>query len=472
MKTSHIGYSTNIGISIKNKFGYKKWDRTSAAVCEYLQYNENRKMILAAYRGWGKTEGVNVAFAEWKMMRNLLKSEDDETKCRYYSIMYVGADAAFAQNNLGSFKKAMESNEILAPIRPTNYTQTQMIQLGRKNTAKYIHTFDNQESKPNLIAKGIISNLSGHRANLIIGDDLEGNNNSSSAVKRDVVFKNVKEFNHICDLNYGGESEIVLLGTFHAKEDSLYKKLVEECGYDIYCFPKLIPTKEQSKSIMRLHPLYQELQDLGAKPGDIIAPYRNSLKSIAEDMSVGDWDFSTQTMMMHKALGGDNNSLSIEDFIIFDKFSHTSTPNWLEWGKIEERVVGDFSDQSESIDWDNEESDDYEIKSNVAFIEVDSEVTGNFYYATNNPYSFSKPERRIAYIDPSADGDDETVLAIGYLNNKFYFIDDVFGIGGKLSIGNHSGASDETFRILIERCTRKDVEVIYVECVWSLVDVG
>ena len=88
---------------------------------------------------------------------------------------------------------------------------------------------------PSVKSVGITGQMTGSRADIIIGDDIEIPNNSSTQGQREKLSEHIKEFEAI--IKPGGE--IIFLGTPQT-EHSVYNLLTDR-GYDIRMWPARYP---------------------------------------------------------------------------------------------------------------------------------------------------------------------------------------------------------------------------------------
>ena len=84
---------------------------------------------------------------------------------------------------------------------------------------------------PSVVSKGITSQITGSRADLIIADDVESLNNSATFLMREKLLSSIAEFEAV--LKPGGE--VIYLGTPQT-EQSIYHGLHEK-GYDTRIWP-------------------------------------------------------------------------------------------------------------------------------------------------------------------------------------------------------------------------------------------
>ena len=94
---------------------------------------------------------------------------------------------------------------------------------------------------PSVVSKGITSQITGSRADLIVADDIESLNNSATQTMRDKLSEAIKEFDAVLK----PDGNIVVLGTPQT-ESSLYSVLPER-GFIPRIWPSRYPTASQRK---------------------------------------------------------------------------------------------------------------------------------------------------------------------------------------------------------------------------------
>jgi hypothetical protein len=189
-------------------------------IAYYLQHGPKRRMI-QAFRGIGKT-WITTAYAAWRLYI------DPQLK-----ILIVSAGGTHADNTAIFLRMLIDSMPILEFLKPGPETKrTAMVEFDvRPATAA---------QSASVTSIGITGQMTGKRADLIIGDDIETPNNSETQMMREKIASKTEEFASL--LTPKDESEVVYLGTPQV-EQSLYNKLPER-GYDIRIWPARYPDKK------------------------------------------------------------------------------------------------------------------------------------------------------------------------------------------------------------------------------------
>lgn len=187
-------------------------------ISSYLQHGPRRKVI-QAFRGVGKS-WITTAYAVWRLYC------DPDKK-----IMVVSASKQAADNFSVFALQLINGMPELKHLSPRGDQRSAKVQ------------FDvglARESKdPSLRSLGVTSQLTGSRADIIIPDDIEVPNNSSTQQMREKLSEQVKEFDAI--LKPGGE--ITFLGTPQC-EQSIYN-LLQQRGYETRIWPARFPDEKQ-----------------------------------------------------------------------------------------------------------------------------------------------------------------------------------------------------------------------------------
>ncbi len=192
--------------------------------------------IIAAYRAFGKS-WITGAYCLWLLLRTptleITVASASEGKC----VLFIG------------FVKDLMK---LIPFCNHLYPDSSCT-----NNKTMVDTPLHEPSQSNsLAAIPIMANgLTGRRSDVIIGDDLEVPNNSTSLLKRNKLLERVTEFEAILgDVPEDGKIKFkqkVLLGTPQTQE-TLYMRLVKDNGYQMRIWPSRFPNDEQMDRIGHL----------------------------------------------------------------------------------------------------------------------------------------------------------------------------------------------------------------------------
>ena len=277
---------------------------------------------------------------------------------------------------------------------------------------------------PSVKSLGITSQLTGSRADIIVGDDVEVPTNSATQTMREKLAEQVKEFDAI--LKPLDDSKILFLGTPQC-EDSIYNKL-QERDYKARIWPAKYLTPQTNEK--GYNGAVSGLCVDADKANKSTEPTRFSdIDLLEREMSYGRSGFAMQFMLDTRLSDADRHPLKLSELIVADVDAEMA-PEKLVWA------------QSPDLVWDGSVP-------NVGF-------TGDRYYRPLQtvgdyvPYTGS-----VMSIDPSGRGKDETGYAVVKMLNGTLFVPDAGGLMG--------GYSEETLRTLAMKAKQHKVNAIIVE---------
>ena len=349
-------------------------------IAYYLQHGPRRKVI-EAFRGVGKS-WITSAYVVWRLLINPnLK----------FLVVSASKDRA---NNFTTFTRRLISEiDILRCLAPTPDQRDSMI------------SFDvgpaSPDHSPSVKSVGIFGQLTGTRADEIIGDDIEVPNNSLTQAMRERVSEAVKEFDSI--IKPGGS--ITFLGTPQC-EQSLYNILPER-GYSVRVWPARYPDDAQASTYGdRLSPLIlQAIAQGKAVSGRSTDPRRFSDDDLMErELSYGRAGFNLQFMLDTTLSDANRYPLKLRDLIVMDADINFKGPENITWGASPDLVHTELPCVGLN-------GDRYHRPQRMA--------------DTWLPYTGS-----VMAIDPSGRGKDETSYAVAKMLNGFIFVPDAGGLTG------------------------------------------
>jgi hypothetical protein len=276
---------------------------------------------------------------------------------------------------------------------------------------------------PSVKSVGITGQLTGSRADLIVGDDIEIPSNSSTPDLRFKLSELVKEFAAVLSPN----GKIVYLGTPQT-ELSLYNVL-EGRGYQLRIWTARYPNQEQLKGYAsRIAPFILDRLDTH-DAGSPVDPMRFNEEDLLErELEYGKSGFALQFMLDTMLSDTNKFPLKISDFI----------------------VAACLSDKAPSeIMWTNNPLLKLKDLPNVA-------MAGQSYYASEVIRSSYVPyDSSVMVIDPSGRGADETAYAVAKMCCGNIYIPSAGGMQG--------GYSDEVMIAMCNIAKNHKVNKIVVE---------
>lgn len=346
-------------------------------IADYLQYGPKRS-IIQAFRGVGKSH-ITVAFVVWCLLRNA-----------QYKIMVVSASKVLADDFATFVQRLiweMEGLDYLVPA-PDQRQSKIAFDVGPAIADK----------SPSVKSVGITGQITGSRADLIIGDDIEVLNNAFTQTARDKLSEAVKEFDAV--LKPLPHARILFLGTPQT-EDSLYTKLPER-GYEVRIWPARMPDAK----LLELygHSLAPYVEALGLAAGQPTDPLRFDDNDLIErEASYGKAGFAMQFMLSTQLSDMERFPLKVRDLIVMSIDPDTA-PLKLQWGPLEDRQYKDLPNVAMR-------GDHMFPPMNVG--DITSEFTG-----------------AVLAIDPSGRGADETGYAVVKMINGYLYVPAAGGLQG------------------------------------------
>ena len=356
--------------------------RCQIDMCKKLAAGDNRRFILQAFRGIGKSF-LTCGFVVWKLWNN------PDLK-----FMIVSASKERADANSIFIKRIIDLMPQLQELKPKQGQRDAVISFD-VGPAKPDHS-------PSVKSVGITGQLTGSRADILIADDVEVPNNSATQSARDRLSELVKEFDAI--LKPGGT--IIYLGT-PQNEMTLYREL-EGRGYTTTIWPARYPRdkKDWQSYGDRLAPMLQaELEEDPEAfywlPTDEVRFDDTDLKE--RELSYGKAGFALQFMLNPNLSDAEKYPLKLRDLIVAD-LDPASSPMVYQW-------LPNPQNKREDVP-------------NVGLM-------GDSYHTYQTVGSaFSSYTQKILVIDPSGRGKDETGYAVLYQLNGYIFAMEVGGMRG------------------------------------------
>lgn len=332
------------------------------SMADYLQ-NGPRHAVIMAFRGAAKS-WITAAFTLWNLYKN-----------PQYKVMVVS----------GSMKRAVAFTTFcLALIRDMpllSFLEPTAKQ--RQSTTLFDVGPARPDQTPSLAAFGITGQLTGSRADLIIGDDVETTQNSLTAMMREKLNEATKEFEAI--LKPGGK--IKFLGTPQST-DSVYNKLPTDgpFPYVTRIWPILFPdVKQIARYGAKLSPFIRNRA--AGNEGKSTEPTRFSKDEIdAKLRRYGSSGFALQFMLDTSIADVSRYPLKLHNLIVMS-LPLDKAPDEVVWGRTEETALSHLPTMGMAGD--------------------------RFYGPISKSDKYSKYNSIKAIIDTSGEGEDETSITIG-----------------------------------------------------------
>ena len=374
-------------------------------MAEFLQYGGDRK-LLKGFRGIAKS-WVTASFCEWCWLRN-----------RDYRIMIVSGNQKKADEISLFIKQSIDGFPVLEPLKWSDW-EKQHVRWG-------IQQFNVKGAPPDIApsckAVSIGSMITGSRAHLIIGDDIETPNNSATVDARELLLAQLGEFESV--LLPGGS--VVLLGTPQS-EESVYN-VVTTRGYATRTIPARVP-EEQDIGIYgnTLSEIVRGMYDKGLF-GQPTEPKRFP-EEVLLQKEAGQTKSSWKLQMMLDTTLSDQDRypLKLKDLMVISTDS-LKAPMTVVWSSLEKhRATG------------------------IPLCGFTGDYLVNPMFTSDDWRTY---EKKYLVIDPSGQGVDETSWVVfGTLAGRYFVLD--FG-------GTTDGYGEATLDLLTQKAMEYRVnEVVY-----------
>ena len=381
-------------------------------IARFLQDHSHSRLCIEAFRGVGKS-WVTSAYVLWELYRH------PELK-----IMVVSASKNRADNFTTFTLSLINDIPQLKHLTP------------KKNQRMSRVEFDvgpsSPDQTPSVFSRGIDSQLTGGRADIIVSDDVEVMNNSMTVERRDQLTEKLKEYSAILkpfnpEVHSGDFSpRIVYLGTPQT-EDSIYNKLPETFVKRIW--PALVPTKEEIDGYgLDLAPIIQDKFD-NKEYGLPTDPQRFDVEELLDRRAeYGSAGFQLQFMLNTKLSDEERYPLKVKNLVIAE-VPPEEAPLDVYWLPNPDRQMRDLPNLAMGGD--------------------------NFFQAAGFSNQFGKYQSKILVIDPSGRGADETGYAVIFQLNGNLWVPEAGGLPG--------GYDDATLEQLADIAERHKVNAVVYE---------
>jgi len=369
-------------------------------IAEYIQNGPKRRCVMA-FRGVGKS-WITSAFVVHQLLL-------DPTK----NILVVSASKQRADDFSTFTLRLIDEMPLLQHLKPHENQRNSKIAFD-VGPAPAAHA-------PSVTSKGLTSQITGSRADIIIADDAESLTNSATQMMRDKMSEQVKEFDAV--LKPGGA--ILYLGTPQT-EASIYNQLPER-GYDIRIWPARMPTEKQRLGYgKRLAPM---IVDMELEEGDPVDPKRfNTYDLLEREASYGKSGFALQFMLDTSLSDVDRYPLKLSDLVIM-RLDREQAPEKILWAGSPEYAYKDLPCVGMAGD--------------------------RYYMPMGVSGEFMNYQGSVLAIDPSGRGKDETAYAVVKMLNSQLFVTAAGGLPG--------GYDDDTLKSLAMIAKDHNVNEVIIE---------
>ncbi len=362
---------------------------------------DGQRKIIEAYRGCGKSF-ITSAFVIW---------------CLYWDqqlkIMVVSGSGDRAKDFTNFCLKVISDWEPVQHLYPRQ-DQKKSVTAFEVNGARPDHS-------PSLKSVGITGQITGTRADIIVGDDVETKTNCMTQGMREKLVHLTDEFVDIIKPLW--TSQIIYLGTPH-NQDSLYNKRAAG-GYNLRIYPARVPTKNYDG---HLAPMVKEMMG-NMEPGTPVDPLRFDDATLTKrELEKGKSGFLLQYMLDTALEDSLRFPLKCADFMVMDLDSSVA-PVKVAYGSHTDQMLED--------------------------VECAGLKGDRWYAPMYTSKEFEEYQMSLMYIDPSGRGKDRTAYAVVKLLYGYFYITRMGSMEG--------GYEPKVLNALAHIAKHEDVKEIFLE---------
>lgn len=354
-------------------------------IAKFLADTGSDRKMIQAFRGIGKSYLTN-AYCLWELWRD-----------PFINILVVSASKERADEFSKFCKSIISQVPYLSELAPRG-------DLRDSNISFDVGPIKTPGQFPSVKSAGITGQITGSRADIIIADDVEVPNNSSTPDMREKLIERTREFEAI--LKPGVKGRIIVLGTPQS-EESVYTVLPET--YTKYIWPVVIP--EESKKV---HYLGYLTPLMVAKfnsdtPGTPTDPKRFNLDEIGKRRAgYGTSGFELQFMLNTSLSDEEKYPLKLKDLLIVPMDLNRGPMSLVWMGRQTERQIKTVT----TLGMKNDRFYEAIVPPDIPYV----------------PY-----EETIMSVDPSGGGKDETSYAVVKMLNGYLYVSKWGGLQGGYS---------------------------------------
>lgn len=352
--------------------------RNQLEIAKHISSDKHKSRMVAAMRGLAKSLSAQI-YTVWRLFRDLNEH-----------ILVMSASGTRAANFTGFVKK-------LVRLLPATSHMTPRHNMERTSGSSFDVAGADDSDSPSVYAVGVENQIAGFRASLVIYDDIETKQNSTTVIMREKINHYAKEAHNLL---MTGKDETITLCTPHSR-DSIYMEWMNE-GHKALIIPSEYPQKD--------HLLYDHIADHIKKK----AKNFPSLIGSAVDERIDDEFLSNKI----SKIGRSEYKLQyLIDVTESDAMKHPL--------KLSELVVMDVSEDEAPMTMEPSS-----MPENMLYIKHNGFKTDRLYKPSSVGSNTVKYQTKIMSIDPSGRGKDETAYSIIYVLAGRIFVKEIGGISG------------------------------------------
>jgi len=377
--------------------------RAQLELARYVSDQNNPHRMLMCLRGLSKSL-TSQLYVAWR----LLLDPDEH-------ILVMSATGKRAKNYTAFVQKLIKLLPVLKHMTPRHNIE-------RTSADSFDVAGAMESDSPSVYAVGVGNAIAGFRATIVVYDDIESAQNSSSVVLREKLEHFASEANNLL---MADKDESITLCTPHSR-DSIYMDWIEK-GYNCMIIPAEYPSSDAIYGNLLAPYLRDRLKKFPSLAGEAVDERFPMSVLNSKRMRIGKSQYKLQYLLDTAESDAEKYPLKLSDLIIMDidkkeapiKVTYSSMPD----NTLHTRHHGFKTDRLYQPSYVSKEKLEYNTT--------------------------------VMSIDPSGRGSDETGYAIGHYLNTRVFLSEIGGFKG--------GYDDDTMLQIVLLAKRANVKQIIVE---------
>ena len=388
-------------------YSYLNLPAPSRAQLELLDFVSNRKnphRMLMCLRGLSKSLSAQL-YTTWRLL-----NDPDE------HILVMSATGERAKNFTQFVQKLLALLPVCHGMKPRHNKE-------RTSGQSFDVAGATASDSPSVYAVGVENQIAGFRATIVIYDDIESAQNSSSVTSKEKIDHYASE---AANLLMSGRDETITLCTPHSKE-SIYTGWIQDKGFKHLVIPAEYPQSIDVYGGGLAPYIVERLQNNPSLVGTNVDE-RFTLDILrSKSMRIGKSQYQLQYML---------------DVTESDEMKHPL--------KLSELIVMDVDIDDAPI-----KISPSSMKENMIFSKHNGFKTDKLYSPSFVSTERGRYNYRVMAIDPSGRGTDETGISVGFSLNGKIFIKKITGLDG--------GYDASVMESIAQMCSDYSIDYVVVE---------
>jgi hypothetical protein len=377
--------------------------RAQLELARYVSDQNNPHRMLMCLRGLSKSLTSQI-YVLWRLL-----NDPDE------HILVMSATGKRARNYTAFVQKLIKLLPVAQHLTPRHNIE-------RTSGDSFDVQGATESDSPSVYAVGVGNAIAGFRATIVIYDDIESAQNSSSVVLREKLEHFASEANNLL---MADKDESITLCTPHSR-DSIYMDWIEK-GYDCMIIPAQYPESDATYGVLLAPYLRERMKKFPSLTGTAVDERFPMSVLDSKRMRVGKSQYKLQYLLDTSESDAEKYPLKLSDLIIMDV------------DEKEAPIKVNYSSMPENT-----------LHTRHHGFKLDRLYQPSFVSKEKMPYNTT-----VMAIDPSGRGADETGYAIGHYFNTRIFLSEIGGFKG--------GYDDDTLLQIVLMAKRKGVKIIVIE---------